>query len=222
MLSLISCCCSGWRRFLMRDHPDASDYVKDDCLILRCTIEVVKTRREGPGRCRIAVPPSDTGRGLKALLDSGMGTDIDFVVGDESFKAHKLILAARSPVFRAQFSGPFGDRNIKKLVVEDVDPSIFKAMLDFIYTDEFPDIGEIVGSTSPFASTNVVLHLVATADRYCLDRLRLLCESKLGEQITVDMVATTLALADQHQLHQLKAMCLKFATDPANLGGEPW
>lgn len=94
-------------------------------------------------------------------------------------------------------------------------------MLEFIYTDEFPDVGEIAGSTSRFASTNVVLHLVAAADLYGLNRLRLLCESKLGEQITIVTVATILALADQHQFPKLKAMCLKFATNPANLRGEP-
>ncbi|XP_030451254.1 BTB/POZ and MATH domain-containing protein 3-like [Syzygium oleosum] len=207
----------GYRRFLKRDHPDASHYIKDDCLTLQCTVGVVKARLEGPRRYRVAVPPSDMGRGLNALLDSGLGTDINFVVGDEIFKAHKMILAARSPVFRAQFFGPVGDRNIKQLVVEDVDPSIFKAMLEFIYTDEFPDVGEIAGSTSRFASTNVVLHLVAAADRYGLNRLRLLCESKLGKQITIVTVATILALADQHQFPNLKAMCLKFATNPANL-----
>ena len=43
------------------------------------------------------------GRDLKDLLDSDIGCDIVFQVGYENFKAHKLILAARSPVFRAQF-----------------------------------------------------------------------------------------------------------------------
>lgn len=218
MLSSISCCCRGWHRFLKRDHPEASRYIKDNCLILHCTIGVVKARLEGLRLYSIAVPPSDMGGDLKALLDSGLGTDINFEVGDEIFEAHKLILAARSPVFKAQFFGPIGDRNVEKIVVEDVDPSIFKAMLDFIYTDEFPNIKEIAGSPNRSASTSVVLHLAAAADRYCLDRLRLLCESKLGEQITIDMVATTLALADHYRLHKLKAMCLKFAANPANLG----
>ncbi|KAI3409075.1 uncharacterized protein J3R85_019772 [Psidium guajava] len=208
----------GYPRFLKRDHPEASQYIKDDRLILHCTVGVVKAKVEGPRHYRVAVPPSDMGQDLKALLDSGLGTDIKLVVGDKMFNAHKVILAARSPVFKAQFFSPIGDRNKEKLIVEDVDPYIFQAMLEFMYTDEFPDVNEVAGSISPSASIDVVLHLVAAADRCSLTRLRLLCESKLSEQITTDTVATIVVLADQHQLHTLKEICLNFAANPANLG----
>ncbi|XP_030534638.1 BTB/POZ and MATH domain-containing protein 3-like [Rhodamnia argentea] len=208
----------GYPRFLKRDDPETLRFIKDDRLILQCTIGVVKTQVQGQRHYRIAIPPNDMGQGLKALLDSGLGTDINIIVGDKTFKAHKLILAARSPVFRARFFGPMGDSNIEKLVVEDVDPSIFQAMLEFIYTDEFPDISQIAGSISPSTYTDAVLHLVAAADRYSLNRLILLCESKLSERITVDTVASIVALADQHQFHKLKAICLNFAANPANLG----
>lgn len=67
--------------------------------------------------------------------------------------------------------------------------------------------------------TVMVQHLLAAADLYNLDRLKLLCESKLCEEINTDNVATTLALAEQHHCPQLKAICLKFIANPANLGG---
>ena len=59
--------------------------------------------------------------------------------------------------------------------------------------------------------------LLAAADRYGLDRLRSLCESRLCEEVNVQTVATTLALAEQHHSTQLKAVCLKFVA--ANLTG---
>lgn len=89
----------------------------------------------------------------------------------------------------------------------------------FVYTDQLPDICEITGSTSMCSSTIIVQHLLSAADRYNLDRLKLLCESKLSEEINAATVATTLALAEQHQCQQLKDTCLKFAANPANLGG---
>jgi speckle-type POZ protein len=92
-------------------------------------------------------------------------------------------------------------------------------MLLFIYTDKLPDVHEITGSTSMCTSTNMVQHLLAVSDLYNLDRLKLLCESKLCEELSAETVATTLALAEQHQCTQLKAICLKFAANPANLGG---
>ncbi|XP_002524218.2 BTB/POZ and MATH domain-containing protein 3 [Ricinus communis] len=208
----------GYKRFFRRTTLENSDYIKDDCLIMNCTVGVVRTRLEGPKQYSISLPPSDMGQGLKELLESEVGCDIVFQVGDETFKAHKLILAARSPVFRAQFFGLVGDPNLDKVVVEDIDPSIFKAMLLFIYTDKLPNVHEITGTTSMCTSTNMVQHLLAAADLYNLDQLKLLCESKLCEELSAETVATTLALAEQHQCLQLKVVCLKFAANPANLG----
>ncbi|KAE8712046.1 BTB/POZ and MATH domain-containing protein 3 [Hibiscus syriacus] len=136
----------GYKRFFRRTTLEASDYINDDCIIMNCTVGIVRTRIEGLKQCSIHVTPSDMGQNLKALLESEIGCDLIFQVGDEAFKAHKLILAARSPVFRAQFFGLVGDPNMDKVVVKDVVPSVFKAMLLFIYTDKLPDIQEITGS----------------------------------------------------------------------------
>lgn len=95
---------------------------------MKCTVGVVRSHLQGPKEYTISMPPSDMGRGLKELLDSEIGCDIVFQVGDENFKAHKLILAARSPVFKAQFFGLVGNPSIDKVVVEDVEPFIFKVM----------------------------------------------------------------------------------------------
>ncbi|XP_024003917.1 BTB/POZ and MATH domain-containing protein 3 isoform X2 [Eutrema salsugineum] len=210
----------GYKRFLRRTALETSDFLKDDCLIVSCTVGVVKARVEGPKHYGIVLPPSNMGQGLKDLLDSEVGCDIAFQVGDETYKAHKLILAARSPVFRAQFYGPIGNNNVDRIVIEDVEPSIFKAMLSFIYTDVLPDVHEITGSTSASSFTNMIQHLLAIADLYDLGRLKILCEVFLCEKLNVDNVATTLALAEQHQFLQLRAFCLKFVASPSNLRGD--
>jgi speckle-type POZ protein len=62
-------------------------------------------------------------------------------------------------------------------------------------------------------------HLLAAADRYALERLRLLCEAKLCDDVAINTVATTLALAEQHHCFQLKDVCLKFIGLPENLRG---
>ncbi|KAK1355285.1 BTB/POZ and MATH domain-containing protein 3 [Heracleum sosnowskyi] len=206
----------GYKRFYKRTALESSDYLKDDCLSMHCTVGVVRNRIEGPKRYSIPIPPSDMGQSLKYLVDSELGSDILFRVGEESFRAHKLILAARSPVFRAQFFGLVGNTKMDQVTLEDIEPSIFKAMLMFLYSDELPDIPEFSNSTMDSASTVTLQHLLAAADRFGLDRLKQLCESKLCEEVSIDTVATTLSLADQHRCSQLKAVCLKFAA--ANLG----
>ena len=60
-------------------------------------------------------------------------------------------------------------------------------------------------------------HLLVAADKYNLERLKLLCESKLCEYIDVGTVATILALAEQHHCHELKKACFHFLSSPANL-----
>ncbi|CAH8361372.1 unnamed protein product [Eruca vesicaria subsp. sativa] len=207
----------GYKRFLRRTALESSDYLKDDCLIINCTVGVVRARLEGPKQFGIALPSSDMGQGLKDLLDSEVGCDVAFQVGDETYKAHKLILAAHSPVFRAQFYGPIGNNNVDRIVIEDIEPSIFKAMLSFIYTDVLPHVHEITGSVSATSFTNMMQHLLAAADLYDLGRLKVLCEVFLCEKLNVDNVATTLALAEQHQLVELKTFCLKFVASPGNL-----
>jgi speckle-type POZ protein len=60
-------------------------------------------------------------------------------------------------------------------------------------------------------------HLLVAADKYNLERLKLLCESKLCDYIDVGTVATILALAEQHHCHELKKVCFHFLSSPANL-----
>lgn len=98
-------------------------------------------------------------------------------------------------------------------------PPPMQAMVNFIYADELPSIHELAGSVSMWTSTVVVQHLLAAADRYGLDRLRILCEAKLCDELTPETVATTLALAEQHHCAELKFACLKFVAVRENLGG---
>ncbi|XP_018476598.1 BTB/POZ and MATH domain-containing protein 1 [Raphanus sativus] len=207
----------GYKRFFRRTGLETSDYLKDDSLLVRCRVGVVKSCTEGPRECNIPVPVSDLGQQLGKLLESGKGCDVTFDFDGETFAAHKLVLATRSPVFRAQLFGPLGDRNTDRIEIDDVEAPIFKVLLHFIYWDELPDMQELIGTDSKSASTLVAQHLLAAADRYALERLKAICESKLCEGITINTVATTLALAEQHHCFQLKAVCLKFVAMPENL-----
>ncbi|EPS58860.1 hypothetical protein M569_15950 [Genlisea aurea] len=207
----------GYKRFFKRSTLEGSDYLKDDCLQVHCSVGVVKSHTEGPKVYTIPIPPSDIGQHFGQLLGTGEGADITFEVDGETFAAHKLVIAARSPVFRAQLYGPMKDRDTQHIKVEDMEAPVFKALLHFIYWDVLPDMVELTGLNSKWASTLMTQHLLAAADRYCLDRLRLLCEATLCEQVAINTVATTLALAEQHHCFQLKAVCLKFVAMSENL-----
>ncbi|KAF2298654.1 hypothetical protein GH714_024512 [Hevea brasiliensis] len=203
----------GFLKELFWSHQTTSK----DCLQVHCSVGVVKSHTEGPKTYSIAVPSSNIGQHFGQLLESGKGTDVKFEVDGEVFAAHKLVLAARSPVFRAQLFGPMKDQNTQLIKVEDMEAPVFKALLHFIYWDSLPDLEELTGLNSKWASTLMSQHLLAAADRYGLDRLRVLCEANLCEDVAINTVATTLALAEQHHCFQLKAVCLKFVAMPENL-----
>jgi speckle-type POZ protein len=77
--------------------------------------------------------------------------------------------------------------------IEDMEAAVFKILLHFIYTDTVPELEQ-----QQETSTVIAQHLLAGADRYGLDRLKLICEAKLSRGITAYTAATTLALAEQH------------------------
>lgn len=127
MMSFDLLCCRGYKRFFKRTALESSDYLKDDCLQVHCCVGVVRSRTEGPKSYSISVPPSDIGLHFGQLLESGKGTDVNFEVNGETFAAHKLVLAARSPVFRAQLFGPMKDQNTC-IKVEDMEAPVFKVL----------------------------------------------------------------------------------------------
>uniref|UniRef100_A0A0E0LEH0 BTB domain-containing protein n=1 Tax=Oryza punctata TaxID=4537 RepID=A0A0E0LEH0_ORYPU len=201
-----------------RNDLTSLGYLKDDCLTVECTITVLKEFPEpvvttDPIK-EVQVPSSDLHKHLGELLQKETGTDITFVVSGECFAAHKNILAARSPVFMAEFFGHMKEASSGRVVIEDMDAAVFEIMLHFIYTDTVPELNH----QQEESATTMATHLLAVADRYGLNRLKLICESKLSGGIVVDTVATTLALAEQHNCSLLKAKCVEFIIrTPGNL-----
>jgi speckle-type POZ protein len=62
--------------------------------------------------------PADLGR----LLETEAGSDVDFEVCGRVFSAHKLVLAARSPVFMADFFGPAMEKATGYIRICDMHP----------------------------------------------------------------------------------------------------
>ncbi|XP_026458858.1 BTB/POZ and MATH domain-containing protein 3-like [Papaver somniferum] len=154
----------GSTRYMSRSDFETSNYLKDDCLSIHCIVGVLQERTRVEERKVIPVPPSDMSQNLKGLLQSEIGSDVTIQVGNELFRAHKSILAARSPVFRAQFFGLVGNPDKEKVAIEDFDPFAFKAMLLFLYSDELPEPHELSDSDSLCNSTTIAQLLLAATD----------------------------------------------------------
>uniref|UniRef100_A0A5B7BDB3 Putative BTB/POZ and MATH domain-containing protein 4 isoform 1 n=1 Tax=Davidia involucrata TaxID=16924 RepID=A0A5B7BDB3_DAVIN len=205
----------GYKRFFRRALLETSDFLKGDCLKINCTVGVVVSAIDCSRLHFIQVPDSDIGAHFGMSLENEDGSDVTFDVAGEKFHAHKLVLAARSPVFQAEFLN-VTEEDSHEIVVQDMEPKVFKAVLHFIYRDSLIEDEEMVASSSSCISSvsdTLVAKLLAAADRYDLTRLGLMCESVLCKDISVNSVASILALANQYHAMDLKAVCLKFAAE---------
>jgi speckle-type POZ protein len=187
--------------FMNRTHLEASEYLKDDCLTIKLHLTVTKPFRVDAKRKQVIVPSSDLQQNFGELLESGEGADIMFTINEETFIAHKCVLAARSPVFKAQLFGLMMESKMDSLKIKDLRADVFKVMLQFIYKDMLP---------AEVGSYEMALHLLVAADRYGLERLKVICEKKLCDSLDVKTAANTLVLAEQHNCRQLKDVCIDF------------
>ena len=147
-----------------------------------------------------SIPKCDLSQNLGSLLETAALSDVTLAVGDKEFKAHKIILSARSAVFRAMFQHDTKEHKENRVQISDCNPDTVEEMLQFIYTGEAPRLKEMTHS------------LFVIADKYQLERLQKMCEGALWENLNVQNVVDTLLLAITHNLVELKRSCIRFIT----------
>ncbi|KAF7104539.1 hypothetical protein CFC21_105431 [Triticum aestivum] len=199
-----SACC-GFLDFV--EKIELKDYILDDVLVIECNIAVIKFKKTTKTKFEVQVPRSNLLDNLGKLLETQEGADVSFKVDGEVFPAHKNILAMQCPVFKAEFYGPMKNKSKHNVnIIEDMQPAVFKALLHFIYMDSLAPMDDL----SDDEYEEMLKHLLVAADRYAIDRMKLMCESKLCDRLCAKNVATTLALADQYHCSQLKDGCIEF------------
>nr|TKW11289.1 hypothetical protein SEVIR_6G223600v2 [Setaria viridis] len=67
------------------------------------------------------------------------GSDVSFIIAGEEFPAHRAVLAARSPVFKAQLLASMADAKMASITMHDIAPATFRAVLQYMYTDDLPE-----------------------------------------------------------------------------------
>jgi speckle-type POZ protein len=189
----------GATKLMKKIDLETQGYLKDNCLEIECDIAVITVDE-------IEVPPPCLQDDLGKLLESEEGVDAKFKVKEEIFQAHKIVLAMRSPVFKAEFNGPMSNNKKGTMVVDDMEPPVFKGLLHFIYTDSLPSMDTLDANEQE----EMAKHLLEAADRYGLERMKLMCENILCKKFAIQTVASTLILADQYHCSKLKDACIQF------------
>ncbi|KAF7003174.1 hypothetical protein CFC21_018539 [Triticum aestivum] len=194
--------CSGDWVFKKRSELEASPYLRNDRFTIECVVTIVEDEKSFVEEA----PPSDITDHLGKLLQGKEGTDVIFEVQGEAFPAHKLVLAMRSPVFKAELYGAMREKDMSRIAINDMQPVVFEALLHFIYTDSLPAMDDLGRDDY----RDIVSHLLVAADRYAMERLKIICENILCKNIDAKTVVTTLALADWHHCGRLNDACIRF------------
>eukprot|EP00095_Tigriopus_kingsejongensis_P007660 maker-scaffold116_size340332-snap-gene-2.23 protein:Tk07660 transcript:maker-scaffold116_size340332-snap-gene-2.23-mRNA-1 annotation:"btb poz domain containing 6" len=141
---------------------------------------------------------------IAGLCHASRLSDVTFVVeaveADEApirFRAHRLLLALRSPVFEAMFFGSLVESG-REIEVPDVTPSAFQAMLVYIYTEKVT-CQDLVN----------VWHLWYAARKYMLEGLEDICRRHLKLRLNPKNVLDTYLYAENFGDTQMLYECLK-------------
>jgi len=102
-------------------------------------------------------------------------TDVEFLVDEETFGAHRSLLSARSPVFAAMFTSGMKEASTGQVSIKDIDPITFRNFLKFLYT----------GMLEPLT---VNKELFSVADKYRVETLMELCRSATHMAVDMDSI----------------------------------
>uniref|UniRef100_A0A0K8TC02 BTB domain-containing protein n=1 Tax=Lygus hesperus TaxID=30085 RepID=A0A0K8TC02_LYGHE len=129
---------------------------------------------------------------LHSFMKAGMYTDVNFVIGTCTIKAHKAVVASCSQVFQTMFDTSMNEAHTSEVVITDVDEKAFSVFLDYIY---IRDVGIV---------KNYVRELLMLADKYDIEPLALVCDNVIQCSLTAENAVESLLLANLHRRDRLK------------------
>ncbi|CAD6219633.1 unnamed protein product [Miscanthus lutarioriparius] len=198
-------CFGGTILYVNRDEVE-KDCLVDDHFTAICTVTIL---RDWPP---LDLPvPYNLGSVIFTMPDL---SDVSFQVGGHTFKAHRLVLAACSPVFKAMLFGEMVENRASTIAIEDdTRPNTFGCMLYYMYHNVLPPAAAGMGDA---AEKTEFQHLFLAADKYGLDKLKETCEEMMFAGITTSTVLSIMEFAEERTRPKLKAKCLDFLTVPRN------
>ncbi|KAF8777759.1 Speckle-type POZ protein like [Argiope bruennichi] len=150
---------------------------------------------------------------LKDFYSNKYLTDVELKTETNSFPAHKIVLCARSPVFKAMMDNDMKEKNSKSIQVDDLEDDTVQKLLFFLYSDSLENV-----------SWETAIKVYYAADKYQIEKLKLMCSSFLIENLTVSTATELLILADTHNDCDLKKITEDFILeyDEQIFSAEKW
>mmetsp|Transcript_21662 Transcript_21662/g.39520 ORF Transcript_21662/g.39520 Transcript_21662/m.39520 type:complete len:232 (+) Transcript_21662:69-764(+) len=148
--------------------------------------------------------------GLRDLYMRGQFTDVSLICAEQTFGAHRCVLAARSQVFREglekQAPTAAGERQEVRLA-EVANPEAVKFMLDFVYESD----ASVWEDYNP-RTQEIIKDVLRLAQNFQLEGLTERAIFWLSKDINTGNVVERLAVCDEFNLNELREKILSQLT----------
>ena len=139
---------------------------------------------------------------MKSMFGDDRYCDITFEMDGGQLKAHKFVLAARSPVLAAMFDSDFEETKSNLVQVRDVEFCAMKTILMYIYTGEVEFENDL--------DIEFGIKVYEAADKYDLKLLRDAMEEFVKFNVCCRSVVSALIAAHLHNSSRLKEAAIKY------------
>jgi len=158
-----------------------------------------------PVKSPLAIPLEDYSK----LLENAALADVTFAVGGQRFPAHRCVLAARSPYFRAMFESGKGTHEEgscaagQDIVIKDVSAGAFRTLLRFLYAHTLPEEEDCGQGLA-------VGEMARVADRFQASELYVHCVEQFREGLAVVNVVARVVQAHDSGLAGLEEVAMQY------------
>ncbi|XP_043468167.1 uncharacterized protein LOC122502276 [Leptopilina heterotoma] len=134
---------------------------------------------------------------IDSFLNNEKYSDVTFYVGEKTFRGHKMILSAKSPVFDRMLSSEMKEAPTNVVVIEDMEPEVFYEILRYLYTGE--------ANVEQYA-----FEILKAADFYNIEDLKTFTENYLAKNLTDVNVVNVVKIAQTYNASSLFKDCTNY------------
>lgn len=138
-------------------------------------------------------------RDLSNLLHDDGHYNVDITVGEQTFKAHRNILSARSNFFKVLLQSDMIESKTGVIHLHDMDALVFQEFLVYLYSGRLPEF-----------TVDTAKLFYETGDKYIVEELKKTCSQFLTENLSVENACEILSLADRHGDVDFKERVISF------------
>lgn len=191
--------------FALGAEQDISEILCDGSLEFRIEHRLLAMRHSRDTILGPPLPPESLAVNFGHMLETGSFSDFKILVNDDTINVHKMVLAARSPVFDRMLNIDMKEKNENSLRLDDLSIDVVKRFVGYIYTDKI----DLVGSKEDEGDT-ILMELLMLADQYQMLRLKALCEIDLIRRLSTGNLVEVLKIADTYGAENLLCAGLKY------------